>query len=633
MRRLSALLAIPLIAGGCSTHPDGSATPGSAPVEVINAGSLAPFESCEQLLDFYIDGARDLVGPYGLDGGMRYAVDDLAAEGGLQRSNVNESGDAAAFAADAGGDSATSAEDADFSGTNNQESGVEEADRVKTNGSTIVAIADGSVQIVDVEDGEVLATVAIDEFARGAYHSEILLAGQTVVVMSTGTVGMSRPSGHHSPRTIITRVDISDPASPTVLGSTRMEGSYRSARLIEDSVRLVMESSPTGLQFDDPRDGSLRAERDAAQTNREVIETSTLDDWVPHVETISADGSRGEVQPLTDCADVSRPDVVSGLNTVSVITLDLAAQEPSEDVDGLAPTSSVSLIASGETVYASTDRLIVATSPWGQWAMPFDTRLAPDGSISTSLHSFDISEPGRTNYVASGQIEGTLINQFALSETDGLIRVATTSETSWSDSQESQSSLFMLAERGKDLVVTGSMGGLGKTERIKSVRYLGPDLAAVVTFRQTDPLYLIHTSDPAEPAVTGELKIPGYSAYLHPIDDDHLLGIGQDADPETGWEEGLQASLFDISDITNPRRVDHLTWPGGYSPVEYDYRAFTAWPATGQFFLPAEIDHGSAEEFAGVVTGSFDGQRLTEGALCRRRTRPRRGALRPSGPS
>ncbi|MGC1207663.1 MAG: beta-propeller domain-containing protein, partial [Ornithinimicrobium sp.] len=554
MRRLSALLAIPLFVGGCSSEQDEPATPSTAPLTVLNAGSIAPFSSCEQLLGYYVDGALDLVGPYGLDGNMGYAVDEMGDESGRFDRGGDDSGDAAS-AADSGAESADAAGAAEFSGTNNQEEGVDEADTVKTNGSIIVAIADGALRIVGVQEGEVLATMALDDVARGAYQSEMLLSGHTVVLMSTGSVDerptwrrwldpfgedsadssadMAWPGRQQSSRTTITRIDISDPSSPTVLGSTRMEGSYRSARLIGDSVRLVMESSPTGLEFEYPRNGSLRAERDAEQTNRDVIKNSTLDDWVPHIETIDADGERGEVEPLSDCADVSRPDVFSGLSTVSVVTLDVA-DDSSDEVRAFAPTSAVSLIASGETVYASTDRLIVATSPWGEWAMPFDTQLTRDGSISTSLHSFDISDPARTDYVASGQIKGTLINQFALSEADGVIRAATTSEPSWmaaesADELVSQSTLFMIAEEGDELVVTGSVGGLGKTEQIKSVRYLSPDLAAVVTFRQTDPLYLIDTSDPTEPIVTGELKIPGYSAYLHPLDEDHLLGIGQEA--------------------------------------------------------------------------------------------------------
>jgi hypothetical protein len=112
--------------------------------------------------------------------------------------------------------------------------------------------------------------------------------------------------------------------------------------------------------------------------------------------------------------------------------------------------------------------------------------------------------------------------------------------------------------------------------------------------------------------VAGELKIPGYSAYLHPIGDDTLLGVGQDADPEIGTTEGLQVSLFDISDLSAPRQTEVLTWKDSYSSVEWDHRAFTYWPATGQAFVPMTQWTEDQDEppFAGVLALGVD-----EGAL------------------
>ncbi len=656
MRHLPALLAIPLLAAGCTadpgTAPDPTARPTSGTTTVaqqMGAVSIAGFNSCEDLLDYYIEGAVGLVGPYGLAGDMDYpegdfAVDDFGAAdaaegGGLEAAGSSES---QASSGDSGG----------FSGTNNQEQGVDEADTVKTNGDIIAAIAQNRLHIVDVDRREATSSLAIDELAPGAYQSEMLLNGETLVVISTGAVddrpfwrpwldsmggsddfmAESTTPGGGATRTTVTRLNISDPTAAHVLGSTRMEGTYRSARMIGDSVRIVMESAPSGLRFTYPTSGSLSAERKATDANRRIIEESTLEDWVPHAEAIDADGNRVSVEQLTDCSNISRPGAFSGLSTVSVVTFDIA-QSDKAGAEHSAPTSSVGLVASGDTVYASTDRLIVATSPWGGWAMPFGSDIEPSETISTSLHSFDISDPDATTYVASGQVAGTVINQFALSEADGVIRVATTSEPTWRRGETaSESTLFMLAQDGDALPVTGSVGGLGKTEQIKSVRYLSADVAAIVTFRQSDPLYLVDTSDPTDPEVTGELKIPGYSAYLHPINDEYLLGVGQDADPETGRESGLQASLFDISDLRNPERVDQLTWPGGYSPVEYDHRAFTAWAQTGHFFLPAEIytemetlecaddeDCAAVEEpsptgnFGGVVTATIEGSALREG--------------------
>ncbi len=644
MRHLPALLAIPLLVTACSPEQIPTiATPSGPGTFVAQAASLSSFSTCADLLDYYQAGALELVGPYGLSGSNEY-VDPSMMWGEDEGFAVSESSDSADDASAVGGSD-------NFSGTNNQEVGVDEADIVKTNGSIVVAMAQGHLQIVDVVSQKVVSTLSLRDVDRNAYQYELLLHQDTLVVISTGSgrsdpswfdslIGsddessdsMMTPGGNQNARTTITRIDISDVSKPEVMGATRMEGSYRSARLIGASVRVVMESDPTGLRFTYPKNGSLSAERDASEANREVITSSTLDDWVPHEEVIDADGNPGDVEPLTDCADVARPEALSGLTTLSVVTQELTSPDGADGAQA-APTSAVSLVASGDTVYASSDRLIVATSPWGDWSRPFGAERAPKDTITTSLHSFDISDPRQATYAASGIVEGTLINQFALSEINGLVRVATTTDDPWGVSTtESESALTIFAEEGTELVETGSVGGLGKTETIKSVRFLGPDVAAIVTFRQTDPLYLVDTSDPTDPQVTGELKIPGYSAYLHPVGDDRLIGIGQDADIETGQEFGLQASLFDISDLTKPVRLDQLTWTGGYSPVEYDHRAFTAWAETGQFFLPAEIyveeeftDWGDTSEslpvepkgpqdnFGGVLTATIEADGLTEG--------------------
>ncbi len=666
MRHLLTLLAIALLAAGCSVDTTGEPT-----ISTTGAVSITPFNDCTELRDYYVKGALDMVGPYGLHGsGYEGAMGDSARAESPEDNAASEGDSAGGFASGQPLASPIGEEqDSAFSGTNNQEEGVDEADRVTTDGSIIAVVIEDRLQIVDAESAVAISAVHLDDIAPGAYDAELLLNGDTLLVLSSGTVGQGSfwPEGggegwdsdgaddfaedmllsdygyRGAARTTISRLDISDPAALDLLGATRIEGSYRSARMIGDSVHLVMQSEPSGLRFTSPRTGSLRAERDAVETNRKIIEDSTIDDWVPHLEVIDAGRSRGEVQQLSDCADVHRPGDLSGLSTVSVVTVDASTGGPG--IQGVGPTATVSLVASAETVYASTDRLIVATSAWGGWATPFDD-IRPDGQVSTELHSFDISDPKDTDYVASGRVKGTLVNQFALSEREGVIRVATTSQPAWTSGEDSESALLMLAEEGDELLMTGVVDGLGVTEQIKSVRYLGPDLAAIVTFRQTDPLYLVDTSNPVAPVVTGELKIPGYSAYLHPWGKDYLLGIGQEADTETGMEEGLQASLFDIRDLSDPRRVDQLTWPGGYSPVEWDHRAFTAWAKTGQFFLPAEIyddeiwacegvgdNDGCAglergDEFAGVVTGSITGDQLTE-----EKRLPTSGSVRDRSPA
>ncbi len=590
---LASLTVVPLLLAGCSAAPQ-------LTTRVLGGALLTPFTDCTDLLDYFQDNASDLVGPDGFGGGIGYGDDALAASadgaedaGGFQESTV----------------ALTSGEY--YSGTNNQEVGVDEADTVKTDGEIIVTSLDGTVRVVDVDSGGLLSTIPVP--GRNSYAGELLLHGDDLLVLSGQWSDWYQGHGEDtmpafpSTRTVVTRVDLSDPAAPEVRGSIRLEGDYRSARMIDGSVRMVMVTPPQGLAMSYPRTGSMASEAAAEAANRAIIAGSTIEDWVPHLQVLDATGAVQETRPVLDCADISRPRQFSGLSTLSVLTFDLTT-------DALEPTTGTGLVASGQTVYASHDRLVVATSPWDLWSMGWATDLAEPPESATDLHTFDISDPAATDYVASGTVQGWLLNQFALDEQDGTIRVATTTGDTWGQSPDSESALVVLREEGNELVETGRVDGLGKTEQIHAVRYLSADLAAVVTFRQVDPLYLVDTSDPTAPALLGELKIPGYSAYLHPVGEDLLLGVGQGADVETGATEGLQVSLFDIADPSDPQRVGLLSWADTYSPIEWDHRAFLFWPATGQVFLPANTwAEDEKENFGGVLTGTIDGSVLTEG--------------------
>jgi uncharacterized secreted protein with C-terminal beta-propeller domain len=181
-------------------------------------------------------------------------------------------------------------------------------------------------------------------------------------------------------------------------------------------------------------------------------------------------------------------------------------------------------------------------------------------------------------------VPGSLLNQFSLSEDKGILRAAST--VGWG--AEAESKVTTLARQDGHLVQRGQVGGLGRGERIYAVRFLG-DVGYVVTFRQTDPLYTVDLADPARPRVRGELKIPGYSAYLHPIGEELLLGVGQEA-TDDGRVQGLQISLFDVSDLAAPRRLQkaQLGERWSSSAVEWDHHAFLWWPATKLAVLPME---------------------------------------------
>jgi len=206
----------------------------------------------------------------------------------------------------------------------------------------------------------------------------------------------------------------------------------------------------------------------------------------------------------------------------------------------------------------------------------------------TEIYKFDLSQPGQPRYAASGAVDGWLLNQYSMSEWEGHLRVATTTGDPWgAATRQSESTVYVLAQRGEALARVGSVGGLGAGEQIYSVRFVGP-VGYVVTFRQTDPLYTLDLSDPTSPEVIGELKITGYSAYLHPLDAGRLLGIGQEAD-ERGVVQGTQVSLFDVSDLADPTRLAQHHIRYGNSEAEFDPHAFLWWPAQRLLVVPLTV--------------------------------------------
>ena len=226
-------------------------------------------------------------------------------------------------------------------------------------------------------------------------------------------------------------------------------------------------------------------------------------------------------------------------------------------------------------MYASPNVIYLATQQWQDWnAVPEFRRDDVVEMVTTTIHRFDATDPLSVEYTGSGEVAGWLYSQWAMSEHDGVLRVASTTQSPfWGFRQASSQSLVTVLEpREGSLEAIGVVSGLGIDEQIYAVRFVG-DAGYVVTFRQTDPLYVIDLSEPSAPRVAGELKIPGYSAYLHPIGDSLLVGVGQDADLN-GQVKGTQVAVFDVSDPFNPRQVDKLTLPGAYSQAEWDHHAF-----------------------------------------------------------
>jgi uncharacterized secreted protein with C-terminal beta-propeller domain len=174
-----------------------------------------------------------------------------------------------------------------------------------------------------------------------------------------------------------------------------------------------------------------------------------------------------------------------------------------------------------------------------------------------------------------------------MSEWDGHLRVATTSGRTWGDRPKSSSTVYVLRLTGDGMPEAGKITGLGKGERIYAVRFAGTT-GYVVTFRQTDPLYTVDLSNPAKPRVAGELKITGYSAYLHPAEPGRVIGVGQEAS-EQGRAQGTQVSLFDVSNLDSPARLAQHHVKSGWSEAEHDPHAFLYWPEDRLLVMPLSV--------------------------------------------
>jgi uncharacterized secreted protein with C-terminal beta-propeller domain len=430
-----------------------------------------------------------------------------------------------------------------YSGTNVHEQGVDEPDMVKTDGRRIVTISGGVLRVVDAASRTV--TGSLDLRTESGGSGTLLISGDRALVMLSPSVSfitderiVGRPVGIG---TQIMLVDLR--GEPRLISAYRGDGRLVDARQNGSVARVVLSSTP---QID-----------------------SLLPTW-----EIATGASRTEGR--LGCESVSRPSGTpfSGTALMRVLTFDLTAA-------ALDDGSPVGVVADGDVVYGTPRSLYVANNP-GWRFNTLSGATATAASRSTEIFRFDLPPTGKPVLAASGKVPGTLVNQYALSEWDGHLRVATT------DSAKQTSAVRVLRGEATKLTEVGEVDGLGKNEQIYSIRFIGPR-AYVVTFRKTDPLYSLDLSDPSSPRVTGELKITGFSAHLQPVGENRLIGIGQDATVQ-GRQTGTQVSLFDVADPANPKRLAQHFVANASSEAEYDPHALLWWPATSLLVMPLTQD-------------------------------------------
>jgi len=515
--------------------------------------------------------------------------------------------------------------DDSFSGTTIQEVGVDEADVVKTDGTYLYmldSLNDGSVlRIVQVLPPESMAVVS--ETPLKGYGRDLYLHGDKVVAITTsggfyyglGGVGLMKDAPavaadaapadastgadaptaveisteapisisppfvgddfvYERPNTIVTVVDVTSRSVPAVLSETKFDGTQSATRMIDGVLHMVLANYQEYYFDVMPMLG--RPELDVAG-----VDVNTL---LPTYTRADADSTESGGTVVT-WRDLYHPVDSDGFGVVTLVSL---------DVDNDAQFTAVGVVAEPGLIYSSLQALYLT-----------DTNYDWQGNnrTTTDVYKFAYSNRSATP-VATGTVQGRILNQYSMSEYAGNLRVATTIDPTWFFNEfgggivsESSNQVYVLGHQGSTLTVVGSIENVAVGETLQSARFLG-DRGYLVTFLQTDPLFTVDLSEPTNPRVVGKLEVPGYSTFLTPMDANHILTVGQYVPPpgQSGsW--GVQLSIFDVTDFANPVQSANVvigTDTGAYSEALWDPKAFTYFAERGMVAMPMSIypDYG-----------------------------------------
>ena len=393
---------------------------------------------------------------------------------------------------------------------------------MKTDGEYIYLTRLDTVYIIKAypaEDAELVAKIRL-----GDQVGDLFIAGDKLVVFVNGygmmvasvKGGIYRP---YSAKTEVYFYDVSDRTNPVLERTYEAEGSYIATRMIGNFVYVVSQKGAWLY------DGVL--ELPAYTENGRVCQITA--------PSIYYYNGTDNSYAYTTIASVNTQDSTFPIQ------------------------SETFLLGSSSTVYCSAENLYLTTS----------------GYSETGVHKIRLDN-GSIEGVADGTVPGWVLNQFSMDENEGYFRIATTTGYSWGVAASSKNNVYVL---DPEMKVVGRLEDLAPGEQIYSARFMG-DRLYMVTFKKVDPLFVIDLSEPTAPRVLGKLKIPGYSNYLHPYDENHVIGLGKEAvDAEGGdfaWYQGVKLSLFDVTDVSNPIEVAKVEIGdrGTDSPALYDHKAF-----------------------------------------------------------
>ena len=470
----------------------------------------------------------------------------------------------------------------DYSRTNLQVQGVDEADIVKTDGKYIYQVSNGKIVISQAYPASAMKPVKVFKFSQGSFNpQELYVDASFLAVIGTTSdtlydyqvkpapgVDIFPPPYPYRQFTKAIIYDIKDKNHIKQVRTLELSGTYVSSRKIGPALYLVTNKNIDRYRIMEQGQIDLPIYRDSVAGNKAT--------------EIGLD----EIRYFPDC---STP------NYMLVAGLDLSKPGKKANVS--------SFLGSGENIYVSPSALYAAVSRYerprplvqrmpGIWPQPLPLKA------NTTIYKFTLNT-GNVAYKASGKVPGTVLNQFSMDAHNGYLRVATTSGDMWrSDENTSKNNVYVL---DGNLKITGQLENIAPGERIYSARFVG-DRAYLVTFKNVDPFFVIDMKNPAAPKVLGALKIPGYSNYLHPVDANHVLGFGKDTAEEksTGWNgqqtsiayyQGMKMALFDVSNVSRPveKFKTVIGHRGTESPLLYDHRALLFDKAKGLLAFPVTV--------------------------------------------
>ncbi|MDP4007809.1 MAG: beta-propeller domain-containing protein [Candidatus Peregrinibacteria bacterium] len=443
----------------------------------------------------------------------------------------------------------------EYSETNVQVQGVDEADIVKNDGEYIYMVSQKDIRIVKAYPADQMSEISKVTLDNENFNpSEIYVDGDTLVVIGSewsyraydgGPARLMWYPEFHSNRTIVLIYNISDRTNPRITRKLTFDGSASHSRRVDDTMYLVLNKSIY-----------------AYYNMPETVEAEGL------LPRFSDSKEAGTEKFLTECEDIMYFPRTQDLNYVMAVAIPLKSnQEITTEV----------MLGNSENIYASQDNLYIASTNYNSGSYYYDWSNA-----KTMVYKYALA-PNNIEYKSRGKVPGTILNQFSMDESKGFFRIATTKGDMWGEGGNiSKNNLYVL---NADMNIVGDIEDIAPGEKIYSTRFMG-DRGYMVTFKNVDPLFAFDLSDPYNPKILGKLKIPGYSDYLHPYDENHIIGFGKDAVEVTGedklrrgdnfaWYQGMKIALFDVTDPANPTQMftELIGDRGTQSDVLYDHKA------------------------------------------------------------